>query len=215
MDRISQIHNRINQIESTFNPSAQETKSFDELLQEAQGSTTKIDMSNAMGNNPMMAMNQLMSMNPINSMMTMNSVTGINPAMSMNSVMGPMGGPSPLGMQIASAAGQFKDKQYWPNACAHAVNDVLKSLGIDINSQVKNNPDWVPNYENLGQKVTSKEQLQPGDLVIYCNEIGEGGYDHIGIYAGNGMAYNVSTSRGYTFALTPVGDTFQEGRRLG
>jgi len=124
-------------------------------------------------------------------------------------------GPSPLGLRILKASELQSGRQYWPNACAHAVNDVLKSLGIDISSQVKYNPNWVPNYADLGQKVETIDALKPGDLVIYDNAVNEGPYDHIGIYAGNGMAYNVSTAEGYKFVLTPVGSTFQEGRRIG
>ena len=129
--------------------------------------------------------------------------------------MSDLSGPSPLGVRIMNATAHNAGRQYWPNACAHAVNDVLKSLGIDITSEVNYNPDWVPNYANLGQKIEKRGDLKPGDLVIYDNEVNEGPYDHIGIYAGNGMAYNVSTAKGYKFVLTPIGVSFQEGRRIG
>ena len=125
-----------------------------------------------------------------------------------------MGGVSTLGLRIANTAAILSGKQYWPNACAYAVNEVLKALGIDIAEKVNNNPNWVPNYANLGLKIPSLSLLHPGDLIIYDNAVGEGGYDHIGIYSGNGMAYNVSTSNNYKFVLTSIGSTFMEGRRL-
>lgn len=118
------------------------------------------------------------------------------------------------GTQLANLAAAQEGRQYWSNACAHAVNDVLKNAGIDISSKVKNNPNWVPNYADLGDKVTTMSDLKPGDLVIYNNYLGQGGYDHIGIYAGNGEAYNVSTSSGYKFVKSPIGSRFQEGRRI-
>jgi len=124
------------------------------------------------------------------------------------------GGLSTLGTRIANTAAILSGKQYWPNACAYAVNEVLRILGIDITSQVNYNPNWVPNYANLGMKIPTMSLLVPGDLVIYDNAVGYGGYDHIGIYAGNGMAYNVSTSNNYRFVLTGIGSRFMEGRRL-
>lgn len=122
---------------------------------------------------------------------------------------------NPLGANIFKIAATHEGKQYWPNACAYAVNNVLKQIGVDITKDTKGNPNWVPNYKDLGKQVNSVNDLRPGDLVIYNNAIGQGGYDHIGIYAGNGMAYNVSTSAGYKFVKTSIGSRFQEGRRLG
>lgn len=122
--------------------------------------------------------------------------------------------PSTIGMRIASTAAILSGKQYWPNACAYAVNEVLKILGIDITNKVNYNPNWVPNYANLGKKIIFMSDLQPGDLIIYNNATGDEGYDHIGIYSGNGMAYNVSTSSNYRFVLTSIGSSFMEGRRL-
>lgn len=118
------------------------------------------------------------------------------------------------GSVLERAAASQDGRQYWSNACAHAVNDVLKSLGIDINGMVSNNPDWVPNYASLGQKIANTSELRPGDLVIYNNYLGQGGYDHIGIYAGNGEAWNVSTSAGHKWVKSKIGDRFQEGRRI-
>jgi hypothetical protein len=119
-----------------------------------------------------------------------------------------------LGSKLEKAAAEQDGRQYWTNACAHAVNDVLKKCGIDIADKVKNNPDWVPNYAELGSKVASVNDMKPGDLVIYNNEIGQGGFDHIGIYAGNGEAWNVSTVHGHKWVKTPIGSRFQEGRRI-
>lgn len=118
------------------------------------------------------------------------------------------------GSVLERAAAAQDGRQYWGNSCAHAVNDVLKSLGIDIKDKVKNNPEWVPNYADLGQKINGMNDMKPGDLVIYNNEIGQGGYDHIGIYAGNGEAWNVSTVAGHKWVKTKIGERFQEGRRI-
>lgn len=119
------------------------------------------------------------------------------------------------GTALERAAASQDGRQYWGNSCAHAVNDVLKSMGIDIKDKVKGNTEWVPNYADLGQKVGSLNDMRPGDLVIYNNEIGQGGFDHIGIYAGNGEAWNVSSAAGHKWVKTKVGETrFQEGRRI-
>jgi|GEM_PF-5522057 len=194
MDRISQIQSRIQEIESRFKTQQsapqQSGGEFSEILAKINsGDFTRIDGSNIISGMPQLNLANLSVLSEARS--------------------------SQIGHQICSMAEKFAGRQYWPNACAHAVNDVLKAVGIDITKNTNNNPDWVPNYANVGQKITNKEELRPGDLVIYNNEIGQGGYDHIGIYAGNGMAYNVSTANGYKFVLTPIGDRFQEGRRLG
>lgn len=118
------------------------------------------------------------------------------------------------GTMLERAAAAQNGRQYWTNACAHAVNDVLKSLGIDIKGSVNDNPEWVPNYKELGQKISNKNDLRPGDLVIYNNYLGQGGFDHIGIYAGDGQAWNVSTMAGHKWVKTKIGSRFQEGRRI-
>lgn len=115
---------------------------------------------------------------------------------------------------IASAAAHMEGRQYWSNSCAHAVHDCLRHLGINLTHKTNGNPNWVPNYAHVGHKVERLADLQPGDLVIYHNGIGQGGYDHIGIYAGDGMAWNVSSAHGHRWAKTPIGHHFQEGRRL-
>lgn len=71
----------------------------------------------------------------------------------------------------------------------HAVNDALRQAGIDITAQVSYNPDWVGSYASVGSVVRDPDAVQSGDLVIY--DFGRrDGYNHIGIYAGNGMAWN-------------------------
>ncbi|HEY4000820.1 MAG TPA: NlpC/P60 family protein [Candidatus Xenobia bacterium] len=140
-------------------------------------------------------------------------VTAFNPAMLQNLGMAVPAGPV-SGSKIEAAAASMNGRQYWSNACAHAVNDVLSNLGINVTPQTNGNPNWVPNYANLGQKVDNVAAMQPGDLVIYNNYLGQGGYDHIGIYAGNGEAWNVSTAAGHKWVKSPIGNRFQEGRRI-
>lgn len=114
---------------------------------------------------------------------------------------------------IAHAAASDPGRQYWGNSCAHAVNDHLQMAGINLQErkQVKNK-DWVPDYANVGQKVSDPAAVKPGDLIIYNTKEG---YDHIGIASEKpGHAWNVSSAQGHKWAETPYGGSFQEARRL-
>lgn len=114
---------------------------------------------------------------------------------------------SASGVALVSAAASQNGRQYWSNACAHAVNDVLKSTGIDV-SGATGNPNWVPNYVNVGTKVSRISDMVPGDIVLGTN------YGHIGIYAGNGEMWHVSSAAGHKWIKAPIGSNFQEGRRI-
>ncbi|MBM3464583.1 MAG: NlpC/P60 family protein, partial [Armatimonadetes bacterium] len=198
---------RIQQIEGNFNRALPTSgPSFAQVLQQQQGmqagANFNPNMMQAPGMTGMMGQPSLGMVNP--SLWSM-----INPQQSMQPGAYPV-----TGDQLEKMAASMDGKQYWPNACAHAVNDALKQMGIDIKEKVNNNPEWVPNYADLGQKVTKMDDMKPGDLVIYNNYLGQGGYDHIGIYAGNGEAWNVSTAAGYKWVKRPIGDRFQEARRI-
>jgi cell wall-associated NlpC family hydrolase len=106
----------------------------------------------------------------------------------------------------------MEGRQYWPNACAHAVNDCFKHLGIDLVPHTRGNPNWVPNYAHVGHPIEKLSELQPGDLVIYQSS--HGGFDHIGIYAGDGQAWNVASSHSHRWTRTAIGHNFQMGRRF-
>jgi hypothetical protein len=114
------------------------------------------------------------------------------------------------GSAIADLAAAQGGRVYWPNACAHAVNDVLKKAGVNLGLV---NPYWVPDYTNVGSPVAAGH-LQPGDLIL----TGWDGktYGHIGIYGGHGQYWNVashSRPAGYTWVLSPLPYCFQ-GRRI-
>lgn len=204
LEGVNNVLGRIQQIESNFQArSAAPTTSFAQCLQQAQGQMAGANFTPAAATPTLPNQPYLQNMNPA-------LWNLINPQQQQGAT--PAGNVS--GQMLEQTASQMGGRQYWPNACAHAVNDVLKQLGIDIKDKVNNNPEWVPNYADLGQKVTAMNDLKPGDLIIYNNYLGQGGYDHIGIYAGDGQAWNVSTAAGYKWVKTPIGSRFQEGRRI-
>jgi hypothetical protein len=213
LEGVQNIIGRIQEIESSFQArNGVADVSFQQQFQQAQSALAGANFNP----NPMQS-----AMAPVPGMQPY--LNNMNP--SLWNMMNPMGlsqVPSATGAALYNfpgsalehAAAAQDGRQYWGNSCAHAVNDVLKSCGIDIKDKVKNNPDWVPNYADLGQKIGSMNDLKAGDLIIYNNEIGQGGYDHIGIYAGNGEAWNVSTVAGHKWVKTAIGSRFQEGRRI-
>lgn len=209
MEGVQKVLGRIQQIESNFQAKAPAgSPNFNQYLMQAQGTLAG---ANFPGGQP--PATTMPGMNPNNQPFLQN----VNP--SLWSLINPQNQQGTAMFNVAGTnlermASSMDGKQYWPNACAHAVNDALKQMGIDIKDKVKNNPDWVPNYADLGDKVNNVSDMKPGDLVIYNNYLGQGGYDHIGIYAGNGEAWNVSTAAGYKWVKTPIGDRFQEGRRI-
>jgi phage protein D len=118
------------------------------------------------------------------------------------------------GVALANGAAAIAGKQFHANDCARGVNQVLQAAGINLGLS---NPNYAPNYEGLGTTITDAAKLQPGDLVLT-----EWGWDstlnrydagHIGIYAGNGQMWNVSTSNGYRWSLTGLG-SFHQGQRI-
>lgn len=215
LEGVQNIIGRIQEIESSFQArSGAPEISFQQQFQQAQSAMAGAQfnagsMAGAPGTSPMMQP-YLNNANP--SLWSM-----MNPAMGASTVSPTGGFPmfNVAGSALERAAAAQDGRQYWGNSCAHAVNDVLKTMGIDIKDKVKGNPDWVPNYAELGQQVKSMNDLRPGDLIIYNNEIGQGGFDHIGIYAGNGEAWNVSTMAGHKWVKTKIGESrFQEARRI-
>ena len=205
LEGVQKVLGRIGQIESRIQGVASAPEApFSQYLQQAQATTAGANFNPAgMGLSGLPNQQSfIQSLNP-------SAWSGVNPAGSMPPVAGAVSGEA-----LEKTAASQDGKQYWPNACAHAVNDCLKQMGIDIKDKVNNNPEWVPNYADLGSKVQTVGDMKPGDLVIYNNYLGQGGYDHIGIYAGNGEAWNVSTAAGYKWVKTPIGSRFQEGRRI-
>lgn len=203
LDGVQNVLGRIGQIEARLNGLSQTpTTPFSDYLQQAQSASAGANFS-AQGAAMTSQAGSMATINPtLFSMLNPTATQGMAPAGNVS------------GAALEKMAANQDGKQYWPNACAHAVNDVLKQMGVDIKDKVNNNPEWVPNYADLGKKVGTVGDMKPGDLVIYNNYLGQGGYDHIGIYAGNGEAWNVSTAAGYKWVKTPIGSRFQEGRRI-
>lgn len=118
------------------------------------------------------------------------------------------------GVQLSNSAAAYAGKQYHANDCGRGVDFVLKSQGIDLNVE---NPAYAPSYEGVGTKIGNMSDLQPGDLVLtnYGWDKNLQKYDagHIGIYAGDGKMWNVSTANGYRWSLTGLG-SFYMGRRI-
>jgi len=209
LEGVQSVIGRIQQIESSFQSRSDGAGgSFQMAFQQAQSALAGANYTPFSGAMPGMAPGAQPFLNNVNP-----SLWGlVNPTQQITSGSGST--YNMAGSQLASMAEAMDGRQYWSNACAHAVNDVLKSVGIDVSDKTKSNPNWVPNYADLGLKVNAMNDLRPGDLVIYNNYLGEGGYDHIGIYAGNGEAWNVSTAAGHKWVKTPIGSRFQEGRRI-
>ena len=126
------------------------------------------------------------------------------PGMDGSAVTGPV---SLRGAQLASAAEANKGAKYFNNGCAYGVNDVLHKSGINLMSQLSGSPNVVTSYANVGQRINSVNQLQPGDLVTYNSG------NHIGIYAGNGQAWSVTTSSRFHWEIGPVYG-FTQGNRI-
>ena len=137
--------------------------------------------------------------------------TDYNTAGSSTSVGEPVTGS---GVSLAAAAQGLSGKQFWPNSCAFAVNQVLTAAGINLGLS---NPNYAPEYQGIGTTITNEGDLMPGDLVLT-----DWGYDattrtydagHIGIYAWGGKMWNVSTSNGYKWTLTNIVN-FHQGQRI-
>lgn len=128
-----------------------------------------------------------------------------------------------LGERIARAAAADAGRQYRKDDCAYAVSNILQHVGANLRFLVEKlhgNANWVPNYADFGRRISQQSSLELGDLVIFNWKglppnpaPGGGGYDHIGIYGGNGRSWNVSTANGYQWTLTTI-SFFQEARRV-
>lgn len=75
--------------------------------------------------------------------------------------------------------------------CSGYTSYVFGKIGIDINRTVlKQLSDGV---------IVAKEDLQPGDLIIFSNTTGSGNFaSHVGIYIGNDQLIHCGTSKGVT-----------------
>lgn len=72
--------------------------------------------------------------------------------------------------------------------CSGFTQYVFRESGISINRTARNQV-----YNGV---IIAKEDLQPGDLVIFSNTSGTGFATHVGIYLGNGKLIHSGTSRG-------------------
>lgn len=131
------------------------------------------------------------------------------------------------GQSILAAAQGLKGTVFGLNGCGKGVCAAVSNAGYG--NLLPSNPNFVPDYAGTGEHIGSLADLAPGDLVIYNTQPGTpsynadgspnlanpAGWNHIGIYAGNGQAWNDSTSLGYKWGLTSIGNAFQYGIRLG
>lgn len=128
-----------------------------------------------------------------------------------------------LGERIARAASADAGRQYQTDDCAYAVSNILQHVGANLRfltEKLHGNVNWVPNYADFGRRIFQESSLELGDLVLFNwtgrppdPAPGGGGYDHIGIYGGNGKSWNVSSAHSHLWSLTNI-TSFQEARRL-
>lgn len=74
--------------------------------------------------------------------------------------------------------------------CSGYTQYVFREAGIDINRTV--------NTQLRNGIIIAKEDLEPGDLVIFSNTGSRGFASHVGIYLGNGKLIHASESKGIT-----------------
>lgn len=74
--------------------------------------------------------------------------------------------------------------------CSGFTQYVYREAGIAINRTVAN--------QLCNGVIIAKEDLQPGDLVIFSNTGGRGFASHVGIYLGNGQLIHASETKGIT-----------------
>ena len=65
----------------------------------------------------------------------------------------------------------------------------------------------------LGEPVSTRGALRPGDLVFFRGAAADSGVAHVGIYVGNGFFAHVSSSKGGT--ITPMADRYFVRRYAG
>ncbi|MFN5589211.1 MAG: C40 family peptidase, partial [Holosporales bacterium] len=150
--------------------------------------------------------------------------------------------PSNLNQCMVDKAMQWSGKEYKPGQrerCADFVRHILDecnagNTGVSaqpIDNQSPTGPLMANSFfgKDIGGIVTSKEALQPGDLVAFCGTYGgyrgggitpegkaTGQISHVGIYVGNGMMVDRSTSAKPVFyrSLSTFSD-FCGGVRIG
>jgi uncharacterized protein YgiM (DUF1202 family) len=102
---------------------------------------------------------------------------------------------STLGQQIAEYAYQFIGNRYVyggtsPSTgfdCSGIIYYTYRQFGINISRSASQQ------WKNNGYQI-SKDELRPGDLVFFSSNGGRS-ITHVGLYYGNGMFVNASTSR--------------------
>lgn len=150
--------------------------------------------------------------------------------------------PSNLNQCLVDKAMQWSGKEYKPGQrerCADFVRHILdecnaSNTGVSaqpIDNQTPTGPLMANSFfgKDIGGIITSKEALQPGDLVAFCGTYGgyrgggitpegkaTGQISHVGIYVGNGMMVDRSTSSKPVFyrSLATFSD-FCGGVRVG
>lgn len=113
------------------------------------------------------------------------------------------------GSAIAAIALEWAGKDYNPGVtaqCAYFVREVLKQAGVTPTPEVTAQPldDHAPGLgtansfgADQGDVITDKNQLQPGDLVMFENTYGNwepGTITHVGIAVGDGMMVDRPTA---------------------
>lgn len=107
--------------------------------------------------------------------------------------------------KILEEATRLEGHAFWSNACAYVVDKVLYAAGIDVRTLYNViNQNWVPDWEKKVGRVVSSTEAEPGDLVFTMWSDTLQNHGHIGIYAGKGQYFNVSTSAGYKWVVTSV-----------
>lgn len=84
--------------------------------------------------------------------------------------------------------------------CSSLCYYAYASAGVDISSGGSSTAAALASYCSSKGQTLGFEQLQPGDLIFYCCNPGNGrfmGIDHVAIYVGEGKIIDASSSKGY------------------
>ena len=134
----------------------------------------------------------------------------------------PVDSNAALGVQIAQYAQNFLGRPYYlgatgPNRfdCSGFTYYVYKHFGITLLRTA-----YQQGYQQKGQKITSKSDLIPGDLVFFNTKMDDSDLsDHAGIYIGNGKFIHASSGSAHCVVISDLSSNYYKthfswGRRI-
>ncbi len=127
---------------------------------------------------------------------------------------------------LAAADAQLGNLAGVSEQCANAMRDIFKAAGINVGTSLKpydqSDERGMPQGSSFASSLAGPEvgqrillsDLKPGDLIAFENTYGNYGKDiqtHVGMYAGDGMMYDHSSSKGLTKRSV---DTFSSDKQM-